>query len=111
MKKRIKILKPVQSYVIGKVYRVAPHFAGKLIGRGQAEAFPNIKKAIVLKQEKAVIETKEEKFIPETKDYPLSISKLKAVIDEITVEELMNIINSDSRTSAVSMARKELLNR
>ena len=107
MKRRIKTLKPVQSYIIGKVYRISPHFAGKLISRGQAEEVPNAK------QEKAVIETKEEKFIPETKvpEEVLSISKLKKVISELSNEELMSIASKDQRVSAVNLATKELLKR
>ena len=112
MKRRIKILKPVQSYTIGKNYRVSPHFANKLIGRGQASLVPDVK------QEKAVIVTKEEKFIPITKieneglpKEVLSISKLKKVITDLSSEELMFIANNDQRVSAVSMAKKELSKR
>ena len=108
MKRRIKILKPVQSYTIGKNYRVSPHFAEKLIGRGQAEVVPNVK------EEKAVIITKEEKFNPDTKTEDpgdLSISKLKVVIPELSSEELTKIVTFDQRVSAVSMAKKELSKR
>ena len=104
MKRRIKILKPVQSYIIGDIYRVSPHFAGKLISRGQAEDVPNVKEA------KVVIETKEEKFTPETKE-ALSISKLKKVISDISVEELIHIANFDKRITAVLMAKAELTKR
>jgi len=102
MKKRIKILKPVQSYGIGKVYRVSPNFGDALIRRGQA--------SLVVKESKTVIETKEEKFKPETKEL-LSISKLKGVMSDLSTEELMHIINFDSRVSAVAMAKKELQKR
>jgi len=107
MKRRIKILKPVQSYIIDNIYRVSPHFADKLIARGQASLVPDAK------QEKAVIETKEEKFIPETKvpEEVLSISKLKKVISELSNEELMSIASKDQRVSAVAMAKKELQKR
>jgi len=112
MKRRIKILKPVQSYTIGKNYRVSPHFADKLIGRGQASLVPDVK------QEKAVVETKEEKFIPITKiedevlpKEVLSISKLKKAIADLSSEELMFIANNDQRVSAAAMAKKELSKR
>jgi len=102
--RKIKILKPVQSYTIGKVYRLSPKFAAKLISRGQAEEVLKVKEA------KVVIETKEEKFTPETKE-PLSISKLKKVISDISVEELIHIANFDKRVTAVLMAKSELIKR
>ena len=102
MKKAIKILKPVQSYVVDKTYRVSSHFADMLIARGQA--------TLLVKEEKRVIETKEEKFIPETK-VELSISKLRDVITELSAEELIYIANFDNRVSAVNLAKKELSKR
>jgi len=104
MKKRIKILKPVQSYVIGNIYRVSPHFAGKLIGRKQAEPVPDVK------EEKTVIKTKEEKFIPETKEI-LSISKLRPAISTMSMEELKSIAEKDERVSARDLANKEISKR
>jgi hypothetical protein len=98
MKKRVKILKHVPSYVIGKEYRVSGSFASRLFARGQAEE---------VKEEKAIIKTKEEKFKHETKAV-LSISKLKEVISDLSAEELIHIANFDSRISAIKLAKKEL---
>jgi len=101
MKKAIKILKPVQSYKIGGSYRVSPHFADKLIARGQAEE--------IKKKEKAAIETKEEKFIPETK--VLSISKLRPAVSAMDMDELKAIVEKDSRISARKIAEEEIKKR
>jgi len=113
MKKRIKILKPVQSYIIGNVYRLSGHFANKLIEHGKAVAVPNVK------EEKKVITTKEEKFVPETKEeipppkeiVVLPISKLRLAISDMSYEELDFILHNDERKSAKALAQKELLNR
>ena len=104
MKTRVKILKPVQSYIIGNVYRLSGHFANKLIEHGKAVAVPNVK------EEKKVITTKEEKFIPETKEV-LPISKLRLAISDMSYEELDFILHNDERKSAKALAQKELLNR
>jgi len=112
MKKRIKIIGKVQSYQKGSIYRVSRHFADKLITRGKAE------EVITQKEEKQVIETKEEKHQPaetkdaiEAKDYPLSIPKLRLKIQQLTEDELLDIVKYDSRKGARETAEEEIMRR
>jgi len=106
MKKVIKILKDVQSYEIGKNYRVHGSFANSLIKRGKAEELLPI-----VKEEKKVIETKEEKHAPaETKEL-LPIKKLAEVISGYTDDQLLEIIKSDERITAKRMATEEIKKR
>ena len=114
MKTRVKILKPVQSYIIGNVYRLSGHFADKLIKHGKAVKVLNVK------EEKKVIETKEEKFIPETKNKNyvqeemegvLPISRLRIVIPDLSTEILQSIVEKDERKSAQKLAYNEIKKR
>ena len=109
MKKVVKILKPVQSYEVGKTYRLHGSFVNSLIKRGKAEeVLPKVEP----KEEKKVIETKEEKHAPaETKEQPkekLSIKKLSEVIGTYSVDELTEIVKSDDRVTARKLAEAEL---
>ena len=109
MKKIVKIIKPVQSYEVGKTYRLHGSFVNSLIKRGKAEeVLPKVEP----KEEKKVIETKEEKHAPETtKQEPketLSINKLSAVISEYSIEDLKFIIENDTRIGAKKLAQAEL---
>ena len=103
MKKVIKIIKPVQSYEIGKNYRVHGSFANSLIKRGKAEEVLPEKK-----EEKKVIETKEEKHASEETKERLSIKKLSEVIGTYSVEDLTEIAKSDDRVTARKLAEAEL---
>ena len=103
MKKVIKIIKPVQSYGIGKNYRVHGSFANSLIKRGKAEEVLPEKK-----EEKKVIETKEEKHASEETKERLSIKKLSEVIGTYSVEDLTEIAKSDDRVTARKLAEAEL---
>jgi len=108
MKKVITILKPVQSYEIGKNYRVHGSFANSLIKRGKAE---EVLPKVDPKEEKKVIETKEEKHAPaETKEV-LPIKKLVEVISGYTDDQLLEIIKSDERVTAKRMATEEIKKR
>ena len=105
MKKVVKILKDVQSYENGKVYRLHKSFADNLIKRGKAEeVLPKIEP----KEEKRVIETKEEKHAPAETKETLSINKLSAVIAEYSIEDLKFIIENDTRIGAKRLAQAEL---
>ena len=110
MKKRIKILKKVQSYETGRIYRVSPHFGDKLIQRGQA---------VEVKNEKKTVETKEEKFentTLETKPYvpksfaEYSIKKLTGMVGDFTLDELADLLK-DERISAIRLAQEEIKRR
>lgn len=108
MKLRVKIIKPLQSYNVGDVVRLSPHFAHKVIARGQAVQVEN-------KQEKAVYETKEEKHAPTedknaAKDYTdVPLSKLD--VSKLTDDELLLIIKKDIRKTAVRLAQEEIKKR
>ena len=105
MKKVVKILKNVQSYENGKVYRLHGSFASSLIKRGNAvEVLPKVEP----KEEKKVIETKEEKHAPEETKERLSIKKLSEVIGTYSKEELAEIVKSDDRVTARKLAESEL---
>ena len=109
MKKRIKILEDIQYYKKG-IYRVPRSFADKLIRQGKAE------EVFTQKEEKQQVETKEEKHQPgETKgplgDYPLSIPKLKLVIQQLNEDILLDIIKHDSRKGAREAAEEEIARR
>jgi len=111
MKKRIKFLKPVQSYDVGSTHRISSHFADKLIARGQAVEV----KDIVAKEEKHTYETKEEKFTPfyptkEKKDFSITaVSKID--FTSLTDEELLDIIKNDQRKTAIRLAQEEIRKR
>lgn len=106
MKKAVKILRDVQSYENGKIYRIHESFANSLIKRGKAEE-------VLQKEEKKVIETKEEKHAPEEtkKEETLSIKKLSEVISGYSDQQLNDIIEKDTRSTAVKMARAEFAKR
>ena len=105
MKKVIKILKDVQSYEIGKNYRVHGSFANSLIKRGKAE---EVLPKVDPKEEKKVIETKEEKHAPAETKERLSIKKLSEVIGTYSIEQLAEITKSDDRVTARKLAEAEL---
>ena len=109
MKKLVKILKPVQSYEVGKVYRLQGSFMNSLVKRGKAEEVIPEKK-----EEKKVIETKEEKFTEktiETKDFSaISITKLKDAVKDYTLEDLADLLK-DKRISAIKLAQEEIKKR
>ena len=105
MKKIVKILKPVQSYEVGKTYRLHGSFVNSLVKRGKAEeVLPKLEP----KEEKKVIETKEEKHAPAETKETLSINKLSAVIAEYSIEDLKFIIENDTRIGAKRLAQAEL---
>lgn len=114
MKKRIKILKEVQSYEIGRAYRVQSSFADKLIARGKASE---------VKEEKKIPETKEEKFtdkpvitkepepVPEVRSFAeFSIKKLSAMLSGFSHQDLADLLK-DSRVSAIKLAQEEIKRR
>jgi len=106
MKKLVKITKEVQSYEVGKTYRIHKSFADKLVRIGKAEE-------VVQKEEKKVLETKEEKHSPvETKveHSTVSISKLRDLIDGLSKPELTALLK-DERVSARRLAEEELKKR
>ena len=105
MKKVVKIIKPVQSYEVGKTYRLHGSFVNSLIKRGKAEeVLPKVEQ----KEEKKVIETKEEKHAPAETKETLSINKLTAVIAEYSDDDLKYIIENDQRVTAKKLAQAEL---
>jgi len=112
MKKAVRIIKDVQSYKKGKIYRIHKSFADNLILRGKAEA---------VKEEKVSITTKEEKHSPEVtkgnngfksvpiplKDYS-GIAVKKIDFTDATDEDLLNVIKTDERKTAVKLATEEI---
>jgi len=112
MKRQLRLKSQHGSLKPG-VYWFAPRLGDYLISTGKAEVIsqpkPVVKKVYtpIVKQEKKVIENKQEKFEPETKDFSgVPISKLD--VSSMTNAELQGIIDSDSRVTAVKMAKKEL---
>jgi len=116
MKIRVKILEEVQSYEIGKVYRLAPSFAKKIIRIGKAtEVLDPVrkeeKKVIITKEEKIEPETPEPEPVRETKSFiDISISKLKGQVKDLDSFDLADLLK-DSRVSAIKLAQEEIKRR
>ena len=122
----IRLLKPIPSHRAGARLKRREAHAAKLVKMGVAE--------YIVKQEKAVIETKEEKFAPQETKIPepqeaemqqvppapaeppvqmrdYSEVPVRLLADELinaTDDELLNIVKTDERKTAVKLAREEI---
>jgi hypothetical protein len=106
---KVRLLRAMPGHRIGDIVTVRGKKAEYLIRHGHAE---------ILKEEKITLVTKEEKFIPETKEEPLvkdfsatPVRQLGEIISDLSDDDLLNIVKSDERKTAVRLASDELKRR
>jgi hypothetical protein len=105
-RKRLKMVRRHGFLNQGSEYNIKGKLADSLLKTG---------KAVEVKESKVAIVTKEEKFAPqETKAPPKDFSEVpvsQLLFDELSDDDLLGIIKTDNRISAVRAAKKELQRR